>query len=181
MVKYVLSLFKTPYRNVHLLFLDCKVWFEPLQWTLRKCMDLNVSIGSPSQTKAETYAAEAFFSKYILNNSHNDRTTSPPTTSKAESQAYSHCKSDHTATITPLLHLQITWRASCGYTMREGGPGEAMATTVDVNWRAVSSGKSCAVVSVTRFFFLPFGFKSLFYMKPLWRLQWKIETKHISQ
>lgn len=38
--------------------------------------------------KSQTYAAEAF-SKYILNNSHNDLRTSPPTTSKAESQAYS--------------------------------------------------------------------------------------------
>lgn len=64
-------------------------------------MDFNVSILTQSQIKAKPMQ-QRHFSEYILNNSHNDQRTSPPTTSKAESQAYSHCKSDHTATITPL-------------------------------------------------------------------------------
>lgn len=64
-------------------------------------MDLNVCILTQSQVKAKPMQQRHFF-KYTLNNSHNVQRTSPPTTSKAESQAYSHYKSDHTATITPL-------------------------------------------------------------------------------
>jgi len=64
--------------------------------------------------KSQTYAAEAF-SKYILNNSHNDQRTSPPTTSKAESQAYSQ-------TIQlPSHHFYISKShgvQALGYTMR---------------------------------------------------------------
>lgn len=64
-------------------------------------MNFIVSVLMQSQIKAKPMQ-QRHFSKYILNNSHNDQGTSPPTTSKAESQAYSHCKSDHTATITQL-------------------------------------------------------------------------------
>lgn len=47
--------------NCTSLILNCKVWYEPLQWALRKCTDLNVSILTLSQIKPKTYAGEAFF------------------------------------------------------------------------------------------------------------------------
>lgn len=101
-------------------------------------MDFNVSIWN----KKQNLRSRGIFIQNILNNSHNDQRTSPPRENKAESQAYSHCKSDRTGTIT-VKHLQITWCASLGYTKRS-------RVSCDVNCPVVSRERSrlCIFLSV---------------------------------
>lgn len=120
--------------------------------------------------KSRTYAAEAF-SKYILNNSHNDQWTSPPTTSKAESQAYSQ-------TIRlPSHHFTSPNHMACKLRIHSAGQSERRWHNRDVFCRVVSSVSLRSSVDYA-------CCRSVWFTilhEPVWQLQWKIETEHISQ
>lgn len=67
-------------------------------------MSFNVTTIQNQKPTQCSRGKEGVISKYILKNkSHNDQRGRPSsTTGKASSQAYSHSKSDHTATVTPI-------------------------------------------------------------------------------
>lgn len=111
-VKYVSSLFKSCYKCTPLIFTakcSMNLYNEPWGnvWIL---MFL-------SGIQSKTCAAEEFLYSIYQTTATMIRGLPHPRENKAGSQAYCHCKSDRTGTIT-ILHLQITWCASLGYTKR---------------------------------------------------------------
>lgn len=133
------------------------MWFEPLQWTLRKCMDLNVSIDLHLKRKQEPTRQRHFSWVYIKQQ-------------PQWSDDFPHprrVKLNHKPTATasqtirlPPHHFTSPNHMACKLRIHNAG---GRARRWRRPWRELTScsyGKSCAVVPVTHF--LPLGSISYF-------------------